>query len=219
MEFSVKWNCLDGAQKKYQEDLVKNRVSLLTSGLAPKGGGRDQLGLLAVADLAPLPRLVTSAKPGRPPGGESTSQVVSQGCYFLLGPQLAGGGGSSARGAGEAAACPHKLTQTSAPASGRHSEKPRSEPAPSGTVAATALNPREFCYSLTGKVEHDCQTGDLQRTARLKTTINIGLGGKTEKPSWRREGISQALYARHKCCSHTGDLLQSACPMQSNFYV
>lgn len=92
MEFSVKWNCLDGAQKKYQEDLVKNRVSLLTSGLAPKGGGRDQLGLLAVADLAPLPRLVTSAKPGRPPGGESTSQVVSQGCYFLLGPQLAGGG-------------------------------------------------------------------------------------------------------------------------------
>lgn len=186
MEFSVKWDCLDGAQKKYQEDLVKNRFSLLTSGLDPRGGGGEQPGLLAVADLAPLPRLVTSAKPGRPPEGESTSQVANQGCYFLLGPQLAGGGGgSSARGAGEAAACPHKLTQTSAPASGRRSEKPRSEPAPSGTVAATALNPREPCYSLTGKVEHDCQTGDLQRTARLKTTINTGLGGKTEKPSWR----------------------------------
>ena len=91
MEFSVKWNCLDGAQKKYQEDLVNNKVSLLTSGLDPRGGGGEQPGLLTAADLAPLPRLAISAKPGRPPGGEGTSQVINEGCYFLLGPQLAGG--------------------------------------------------------------------------------------------------------------------------------
>lgn len=30
------------------------------------------------------------SKHGKHPGGESISQVIKEGCYFLLGPQLAG---------------------------------------------------------------------------------------------------------------------------------
>ena len=87
-------------------------------------------------------------------------------------------------------------------------EKPCSEPAPSDTIAATALNPREFWirYFLSGKVELDCQTGDLQWIAApLKITINTGLEGKTEKPIWRREGIRHTITCSTQALfSHAG---------------